>query len=388
MTAASPGVLMVTGAYYPQISASAVQCRAIARALAGRVRFRVLATATDPTLPSRELVDGVPVHRVVVATQRRQSIGPVVAFASQYFHAAADVDLVHVHGVSQKNVIVAVLAAWTRKPLVLTLHTAGQDEPEVIRRRGRAAWWSFRRAARVVSVSARLTERYLAAGLPRDRLFEIPNGIDLERFRPATAVEREALKRDLGFGGDRPLILFVGFFSRDKRPDLLFDAWTRLLVTRRAALAFVGATGPSYGEIDPGLIEALRERAIQMGIAAHVQFIDPTHEIEKYYRAADCYVLSSRREAMPLALLEAMACGLPSIATRLAGVTDRIITDREDGLLFDGDDRALAAALETVLGGPQWAAAVGAAARQTIVDRYGIDQVAEQWVALYRSVLT
>jgi starch synthase len=91
---------------------------------------------------------------------------------------------------------------------------------------------------------------------------------------------------------------------------------------------------------------------------------------------------------MSLALLEAMACGLPSIATRLAGVTEGVITDEINGVLVDVHDTGgFATALAHVLGDRQWARRIGAAGRQTVGERYTIDGVATQWAQLYESVL-
>ena len=156
-------VMLVTGAYHPQISSSASQCRAVARVLADRVEFSVLTTATELSLPVYEDIDDVPVYRVLVRADRPGGLGGLFRMVGQYRRAARRADLIHVHGVSRKNVIVSVLAALTRVPIVLTLHTSGQDEPQVIGRQGAAAWWSFSSAASVVCVSPSLAERYLAA---------------------------------------------------------------------------------------------------------------------------------------------------------------------------------------------------------------------------------
>jgi glycosyltransferase involved in cell wall biosynthesis len=379
-------VLLVTGAYHPQISSSALQCRAIARRLRGRVAFSILTTATIPSLPIFEMIDDVPVHRVLMNAERPGSPLDLVPLLTQYRRASSGADLVHVHGVSRKNGVVSMLAALTGKPVIVTLHTSGQDEPDVIRRRGWLAWKAFRNAARVVSVSARLADLYRAAGLPADRLVQIPNGIDLDRFRPATAADRADLKRTIGVA-DAPVILFVGFFSRDKRPDFLMDAWLRIAATTPSTLVFVGATTRSYREIDPTIVETLRTRARAAGVSDRVRFVEPTFEIERFYRAADVFVLSSRREAMPVVLLEAMACGVPAVATRLAGVTDTIVTDGVDGLLFDEpDSEGLSRAIASVLGDGALAARLGRAGHETVRERYGLAPVAEAWLRLYEDV--
>ena len=117
-------------------------------------------------------------------------------------------------------------------------------------------------------------------------------------------------------------------------------------------------------------------------------FVDPTHEMDKYYRAADLFVLSSVREANPVALLEAMSCGLPCIASRLDGSTDVIIEDGVNGRLVAPDDeQALAAALAGVLADPGAGRRMGMLARETIVSRYDIRETAERWLDAYRTVL-
>jgi glycosyltransferase involved in cell wall biosynthesis len=379
-------VTLVTGAYHPQISSSALQCRAVAAALAGRVSFSVLTTATEPELPVREDIAQVPVYRVLVDAAHPTTVGAVVRLIAQYRRAAKGAEVVHLHGVSKKTAIVAALAVASRIPLVITLHTSGQDEPEAIRRLGAGAWWGLRRAARVVSVSPHLTACYLAAGLPPGRLVQIPNGIDLARFRPVDGVERQRVKRELGLPSD-PMVLFVGFFSRDKRPDFLFDAWQRSGVSRCSTLVFVGASRGSYREIDHSIVAAILESARASGLADRVRVIEPTHHIERYYNAASAYVLSSRREAMPVALLEAMASGLPVAATNLAGVTDRIILDGDNGRLFDLDDvEGLAAILATLVEDDRVASAFGERARRTIVERYSLDSIAAQWLNVYQQV--
>ena len=333
-------VLLVTGAYYPEISAAAVECRAVAAALRGRVDFSVVTTAIDPALAATGIVDGVTVHRVRL--DRRRSLSKVRAsarLATCLWRAARACDVMHIHGVSQKNVATALVARCLGKPLVLTLHTSGQDEPNAVRRRGRLAYWAFMSPDLVLAVSPSLGDRYQAAACAANAVILTPNGIDTQRFRPADSAERLAIRRSLGWPETQPIVLFVGFFSRDKRPDLLFRAWRRLVPTPvRVKLVYVGAMGGGYYEIDTSLAGQIRADAAACGCADDVIFAEPTNDVDRYFRAADLFVLPSAREAHPLALLEAMACGLPSIATRLPGATDAIIEDGVTGRLVPIDD--------------------------------------------------
>ena len=384
-------MLLVTGAYYPEISAAGVQCRAVASALGGRVALSVLTTAVDPALPGVDAVDGVVVRRVIVDVRSRASKAIAsVRLARRMLQARRTYDIIHVHGFSQKNVPVSILARLLGKPIVLTLHTAGQDEPDVVRRRGALAYWAFRSADLVLCVSPDLTARWRAAQLPAERVRLSPNGVDTTRFRPADADERLALRRALGWPETQPIVLFVGFFSRDKRPDLLFRAWRRLGAAGvQPRLAFLGAKNTGYYEIDESIARQIQREAADLGRAHDLMTIEPTHDVAQYLRAADVFVLPSVREAHPLALLEAMACGLPCVATRLPGATDALIEDGWNGRLFPADDEAaLTEALRQVFADQGAARSMGARARETVTARYDIRRTADDWLSAYEQVLS
>ena len=386
----TPRVLLVTGAYYPEIGTAGVVCRAVAAALDGRVRFSVVTTAVDPTLPATGVVDDVPVYRVPVDVRSGMSkAGAAARLVWRLAERRHAFDVIHLHGCSQKNVAATLVARALGAPIVLSLHTAGQDEPEAVRRTSRLGYWAFTSADLVLSVSPYLSDRYRDAGLPEARLRLTPNGIDTRRFRPASPPERLELRRALGWPEGQPVVVFVGFFSRDKRPDLLYRAWGRLAVEGGppVRLVYVGATRSTYYEIDSSLASEIRRSAADLGAADRVELVDPTHEIDRSLRAADVFVMPSVRESQGVALLEAMACGLPSIASRLPGATDMMIDDGVNGRLFPvDDDAALAAALRDVLRDRTGAAAMGARARDTVVARYNIAQAAERWRAAYTEV--
>src|SRR5262249_55064082 len=147
-------------------------------------------------------------------------------------------------------------------------------------------------------------------------------------------------------------ILFVGFFSIDKGPHILFEAWRSLAGSAGAnsRLVFIGATRSRYYEIDRDLADRIRFDAARHRVLDRIVFVEETQVIQQYYRASDVFVLPSRRESFGMALVEAMASGLPCIASRLPGVTDLIVTDGTSGLLVEPHDvPALSAALARVL---------------------------------------
>lgn len=381
-------ILMVTGAYFPEVSSAGVQCQTLARALEGRADVRVLATAVDPALPRDDVIDGVPVTRVHIdVTSRRSKMRATLRMLADLGRLLPHTDVVHVHGVSSKNVAVTLAAKWFGKPLVLSLHTSGFDEPPAVRAQGLLAWWAFRSADLYLSVSPALVDAFRAAGLSADRVRLVPNGIDTDRFRPATTAERDALRQKLGLPAARPVIVFVGFFSHDKQPRTLFDAWMLLSDHDAidATLLFVGATESPYFEVDARLAEQMRAEAARRGRSDRLVFAGVTHDVPDYLRAADVFVLPSRREGLPAALLEAMACGLPAVASRLPA-TEGIIADGHNGLLVPvGDATAFAAAIAGLVADPARAAALGAAARATVLERFDANRVADRWMDAYDS---
>jgi glycosyltransferase involved in cell wall biosynthesis len=154
---------------------------------------------------------------------------------------------------------------------------------------------------------------------------------------------------------------------------VLFDAWLGLQRAGRvdATVAFVGATESDYFEVDSSIAPAMQAAAAAAGLGDRLHFAGVTRDVPAYLRAADIFVLPSRREGLPVALLEAMACGLACVASRLSGATDSIITDGVDGMLVPvGDIDAVADAIGALLDDPAQRMRLGTAARSTVVERY------------------
>lgn len=383
---------MVTGAFAPEISGGGVQCRTMMQAIGERARFHVLTTCTDPALPADAIVDGIPVHRMFVdVTRGGTKVSAAFATVAYFLRHHHEFEIVHLHGFSQKSILIAALARLFGKKLVITIHTADQDDPQGVSRLGAMASRAYASADRVIAISAAMADRYRASGLPPDRLRLAENGLDCDRFIPVTAARRSELRTQIGtLPIDVPWIAFVGFFSADKRPDVLYAAWVELRKRTGAdvALLFAGATASKYHEVDSRLADSIRRDAETNGWSHLVHFTGEVAEIEHVYQAADIFVMPSIREAFGMALVEAMATGLPVVATSIAGVTDRIVDHGRTGLLVPGGDaQALADALQKLLDDRSMAASLGAAARQAVVSRYGLAASGDRWLGIYRELV-
>ena len=386
-----PRVLMVTGVYAPETSGASLQCRRLIRALRDRVDFKVLTTSTDHALPWNAIFEDTQVRRIAVnpasvvskalATER---------MASSFFELAAGVDIVHLHGFSQKSLLVIALARLLGKKIVIKLTSVGHDDPASIRAKGRVMWSAYAQADRYIGVTPRFAEGFEATGLDARRFVFIPNGVDLDRFKPSSADARAEFRNQLRLPPEIPMVLFVGFFSAEKNPDVLFDAWLALHERGvRSTLVLVGATRGSYYEIDAGIADRIKAKAARRGVSEHVVFVESADQIEYYYRAADVFALPTAREGLPNVLLEAMASSVPPVITRLEGVTDWIVDAGVNGELVPAvDSAAFSDAIGGLLASPERREAMGAAARAHVSANFSLRATAQKTFEVYQDLLT
>jgi len=381
---------MVTGAYAPETSGASLQCRNLIRALRDRADFTVLTTSTDPALPWNSIVDDTQVRRVTVDPNSHSSKAfAIERMASSFLELASGIDIVHLHGVSQKIMLVVALAKLLGKKIVIKLTSFGHDDPASIRAKGALTWAAYRQADRFIGVTPRFAEGFDATGLEESRFVFIPNGVDLDRFKPSSVGVRAEFQNQLRIPTGDPVILFVGSFSPEKNPDVLFEAWLSLFERGvRSTLVLVGATQGPYYEIDAGIADRIKSKVAKRGVGESVVFVEAADNIEHYFRAADVFALPTAREGLPNVLLEAMASGVPPVITRLEGVTDWIVTPGVTGeLVAVVDSKDFADAIEGLLASPERREAMGAAARAHVAAHFSLGATAQQTLDLYQELL-
>jgi glycosyltransferase involved in cell wall biosynthesis len=231
-----------------------------------------------------------------------------------------------------------------------------------------------RRATAVIALSRDVSQMLVSTwGFDPARLTVIPNGVDTARFRPLAGSAPPE-----GFPSGSPVAIAVGRLIPAKRHDLLLEAWRRARsrLPPLARLLLLG-DGPER--------QALEARAAQLGLSASVSFPGSRADPERWLRASDLYVTCSDSEGMSNALLEAMASGLPVLATRISGSQDLVRDGIEGKLVPPGDADRLAEALVALLG-DAGRRRFGEAARRTVVDGYSLEQVARRYLDLYEQL--
>ena len=207
----------------------------------------------------------------------------------------------------------------------------------------------------------------------------VPNGVDARRFTPARPAERAAMRARLELATDEPVALFVGRLERYKGLDTLLAAWADLM--RRGCRSRLLIVGPADAAT------WIREAQGQ-GVEGVVRFLGGREDVADLYPAADLFVFPSRGEGCPNAVLEAMASGLPVVATDVAGNREALGVDGKAGRLVPVEDPAsLAEAVATLTASPALRREIAAAARERILERFDIDRVGAQYLSLYQALL-
>jgi glycosyltransferase involved in cell wall biosynthesis len=188
---------------------------------------------------------------------------------------------------------------------------------------------------------ADLSERYRIA--PAEKIRVVPLGLELERFRAVTRRTRGALRAELGIPAEAPLVMAVGRLVPIKRFDLLLQAFREVLARLpEAHLAIAGDGAPE--------LRAELER-LARPMAGRVHFLGWRRDLERLYADADVLALTSDNEGTPVTVIEAVASGLPVVATRVGGVED-VLTDAMGTMVAPGDVAGIARALVARLSSP------------------------------------
>lgn len=290
---------------------------------------------------------------------------------------AGELDLVHLH-------TPLVRRPRTPLPAVVTVHTpmradvaaAGGDGPVALLARCqlpisvRLETELLRGAAAVTAVAGRVASELAPYGLDPATVRVVGNGVDTAFFSPGTA-------RDNGTA-----VVSVGRLAPRKGMADLVASAAQVIARRPDARFQIAGDGPLAG--------ALRRQIRALGLADRVTLLGHVADrarLRELYRGAAVFVHPARYEGMPTAVLEGMACGRPMVATAAGGVAEAV-RHGENGLLVrPGAPGELAEGVLALLASPAWGRRLGAAARRTVVERYGWETVAGRYLAVYREVL-
>jgi glycosyltransferase involved in cell wall biosynthesis len=239
-----------------------------------------------------------------------------------------------------------------------------------------------------VVVSSSVMQRQLERLHTSAPIQVIPNGVDLQRFRPAASLhDKTALRRQLGLDPGWEVILTVGPIIPRKGVERVVQAFVSTCHQYpRARLILVG---PRHDQTRAALSEfsrQLQHTIATAGAQDRVMFTGPVANVQDYMRAADMMVFASRREGMPNVVPEAMACGLPVIMTPFIGLPEEFGRPDRHYILSSWDVETLAADMRMLLQQARRRQCLGESARQWAVENLDVHHSLNDYAALYRNL--
>lgn len=285
--------------------------------------------------------------------------------------------------VSGTGFLTGLVAAWvgfcTASPVVNVVHVV----PGAARHEGEPAWAcalrrlmtvvSRRYVARLIAVSRAVEDGLLADGVSVSPVTLIPNGVN------AAALRREADAAQVRAGREgAPRVGFLGRLERIKGADTFVEAAARLADQFPTATFVVGGEGSRRAELE--------ELATTLGLSGRLTFAGFVSSAPRFLAGLDVVLVPSRSEALGMTALEAMALGLPVVASRVGGLPEVVQHGVTGYLVPPGDPGALAATTAHVLVDAALAERLGAAGRLAVDERFSLDRMVAAYVALYREV--
>jgi glycosyltransferase involved in cell wall biosynthesis len=297
-----------------------------------------------------------------------------------------DFDIVHVHFGRQLYDAFFGLGGNFCTPYVLQAHGA---LPHIGRMRRTKivydklfGWRTIRNASKVIALNCVEAEQYKAIGVPEEKIAIIPNGINLSEY--AELPPKGSFKRKFNIPEDRKIILYLGRIHKIKGIDVLVKAYAHLKNEMNFKDAILVIAGP-----DDGYLGEVRSLVYNLDIAGSVLFTGPLYGRDKLeaFIDSEVYVLPSKYETFPIALLEAYACGKPVIASKVGGLKD-LVVDGETGLLFElGNIKQLAESIFNLLNDDNMVVKMGLKGKNFLEENFNIEKVVKKLEKVYEEVV-
>ena len=240
----------------------------------------------------------------------------------------------------------------------------------------------LRRAAAIIAVSEQVRQALMREYfLPSEKVHLVYNGIELERFGMRYALR--VMREELGISESDKVLLYIGRVEKEKGLEVFLNAIFRMPHTAsRIALLVVG---------DGTYLQKLKSLAEQLGIADRVHFVGRVSytETPKYYQAADIFVLPSTAwEGLPMTIIEAMATGLPVVASRIGGIPESVLDGETGSLVAPGNVEELSAALTNLLSEDELRSRMGLRGREVAIAKFSQKAMVVGTLGVMRSALS
>jgi L-malate glycosyltransferase len=367
-------VVMIVSKFFPAVGGTENQALLLCEHLMQQGISVEVLTRRVQGLPDREQVRGVAVSRAIRVLDRGKLFGVTyfVSCLTWLIVHRRDYDIIHCHILHGFHSLAAVCMRYLfgKKVIIKVASTGLLSDFTVLKNTlfGPSMLGFLRNADRIIALCREAVAEARENGFQSKKIVVIPNGVDTARFKPAR-LQAGVPKR----------IVYAGSLTATKGVDVLIDAFFMLKREQTDLVLDIFGSG--------SLHDSLRDKAVSLGLAGDVIFHGSVPDIERRLSSACIFVQPSLVEGMSNVILEAMAAGLPVVATTTGAAPD-IIQDGVNGLLVNpGSVEQMYAAVARVLSDEALAESIGRKARASIEASYSIETVVNTYVELYHQLL-
>lgn len=372
-------ILFTIRYFYPFVGGTEKQALALASQLVKKgVNVKIVTSRFERRWPKYERIDNVEVVRLF--SPRIKVLGALLfifCLAHYLIKNRKDFSFIHTFQIGYASSVSILFSILLRKPSVIKLASSGWGG-DVQRARktllGKIFLFVAKKATKIITLNSTIERELIEEKITPSKICLVHNGVDLARFKEIEGKSR--LREELGIP-DKKTIIYTGRLSPEKGVDFLIRSFSKLDKKIGCQLLII-ADGPERHDT-VRLIDHYQ-------LLRSVTLIDEVDDVASYLNAADLFVLPSRFEGLSNSFLEAMACGLPVISTRVGGSID-IIEDGINGLLVEVDNAdQLTQAVERVFNDSLLAIRLGKNARKTVEVHYDLNKIADTYLELYKKL--
>lgn len=327
-------------------------------------------------LPAYEEIGGVPVHRLrersvpLGRTRRLPGLSMAAGLLRFLLPRRREVKFVHVHAFTELSACAALACYLLGIPCAAKATSVGEIERGVRTRWGPIGpllWRCMTRLGWVVAMSSHVRSRLEAAGVPRERILHLGNGVEAPAA-PAPATKRPS---------EEVRIAAASSLTPKKSLDVLIKAARIVAGELPGARWVIAGDGPQK--------PPLEKLAAEEGVADRVSWLGYREDVGPVLSEADVFVHASADEGVSNSVLEAMSAG-KAVVVRRAGFNDELVEDGKTGLTFDGTPGELARAVLRLAEDPKLRRALGERARETVLSRFSFESVCAQYLAMLEKI--
>jgi len=403
-----PRLCFLTETFYPTIGdGTAVHAYQLARGLSSKgFKLLVFARQTDPPSPEVERVGEIDIRRVFPKGRLKgkgwRALGPLLIFLSKLvlllIRNSNRYDIIVSFGIKILPIPALLLKLGARKICIIRAESPMELREDIseeslkkmnlshvariLKIFQRVRNWTIKQSDCFVAISSEIRKDLLDLGWDPCKVRSIPNGIDTELFCPVSGNEKSLLRQSLNLPTNKDLFVFTGRLAKSKGVLMLIEVWNELVrkfPDVHLVLVGSGSGVLSFDGCEDELIAYLKDHRLERTVSLAGQ----VNNVQVYLQASDVFVFPSEYEGFGLVIVEALACGLPAVVTRV-GVATEHIEDYSNGILVKPKDRTgLLKAMEWLLSHKEQWSGMGTRARDGIKDKYSTAVEAEMYSRMF-----